>query len=144
MRTSHRSSPADDAWTDSRLLGTVARLWEYTLNSRLASLNLTTTGLITLQALEGAGVTSQAALARAIRVKPQTLRRTLLALETKGFLTRSASDPSTQSVTVGITLLGRRAVSEARQIEEDSHTGLSADSHLRYELIMLIRRVTTN
>ncbi|MHA7220701.1 MarR family winged helix-turn-helix transcriptional regulator [Arthrobacter sp. MDT1-48-3] len=138
-----RVNPAEpDMWADPRLLSTAARLWEYALNSELKKLKLTLSGLVALQALHAAGTTSQAALARIIRVQPQTLRRTLRSLEAGGYLTNSAPTPGSRGLNISITSAGELALSEADGLEQRLHRILDSGDELHEALVMLIESLT--
>lgn len=131
-----------ETWSDPQLLSTAARLWEYALNSELENLNLTIAGLATLQALHAEGTTSQAALARVIRVQPQTLRRTLRSLEASGYLTSSAPTPGTRGLNISITTAGALVLAEANHLEQHSYRSIAGDNEIHPVLVTLIKSLT--
>ncbi|WP_157365877.1 MarR family winged helix-turn-helix transcriptional regulator [Arthrobacter sp. Leaf234] len=141
--TSRISTAEPETWSDPRLLSTAARLWEYALNNELESLDLTIAGLVTLQALHAGGTTSQAALARMIRVEPQTLRRTLRSLEASGYLTNSPQTPGTRGLHISMTTAGQLVLTEANNLEQRSYRNLSGSNELHNALVTLIKTLTT-
>jgi DNA-binding MarR family transcriptional regulator len=140
--TPRGSTASPIMWSDAQLLSTAARLWEYTLNRKLKELDLTLAGLVALQALHAAGTTSQAALARIIRVQPQTLRRTLRSLEESGYLTNSAPTPGSRGLNISITTAGKLMLSEADDLEQRSHRTLNGGGELHNALVTLIESLT--
>jgi MarR family transcriptional regulator, organic hydroperoxide resistance regulator len=75
-------------WPTPRLLSTAARLVEHAWDENLAGAGLTHAGFIALEVLDAQGPMTQARLAGAIRVRAQTIGKTLARLEAHGHVTR--------------------------------------------------------
>ena len=132
--------PDLEQWPTGRLLTTAARLVEHAWNERLVSIGVTHAGVIALGVLESQGAMTQANLAQMVRVQAQTMGKTLSRLEARGHISRARSDVDRRSHAVSITPAGRRALSEAQDVERTLIAGDGLISNeLRSHLQSVIR-----
>lgn len=128
---------APDGWPLGRLLSAAARAVERDWDERLRAIGLPHAALIAIDILIRTGPTGADTLARAARVQPQTMSRTLERMERDGLVERSPHPDDRRRRIVTVTEHGRRAWETARHIERDV---LPDDPALRGALAALLER----
>ena len=109
--------PDTRSWPTGRLLSTAARLLEQAWNEKLKEIGLNYAGLIALDVLAASGPTTQSALAQIIRVQGQTIGKTIIRLESHGYVRREPNPSDRRSQVVSITDAGNTARKHARDLE---------------------------
>lgn len=128
---------APDGWPLGRLLSAAARAVERDWDERLRAIGLPHAALIAIDILIRTGPTGADTLARAARVQPQTMSRTLERMERDGLVERSPHPEDRRRRIVTVTQHGRQAWETARHIERDV---LPDDAALRDALTTLLER----
>ncbi|WIB77791.1 MarR family transcriptional regulator [Curtobacterium sp. MCPF17_002] len=128
---------APDGWPLGRLLSAAARAVERDWDERLRAIGLPHAALIAIDILIRTGPTGADTLARAARVQPQTMSRTLERMERDGLVERSPHPEDRRRRIVTVTEHGRQAWETARHIERDV---LPDDAALRDALTTLLER----
>ncbi|TDN42481.1 DNA-binding MarR family transcriptional regulator [Curtobacterium flaccumfaciens] len=128
---------APDGWPLGRLLSAAARAVERDWDERLRAIGLPHAALIAIDILIRTGPTGADTLARAARVQPQTMSRTLERMERDGLVERSPHPEDRRRRVVTVTEHGRQAWETARHIERDV---LPDDPALRGALAALVSR----
>lgn len=127
-------------WTVPRLLSTAALLAEHAWNARLAALNLPQAGVIALEVLNAGGAMSSAQLAKRIRVRGQTMGRTLARLDAHGHVVRERSETDRRSQLISISEEGLQALEEGTRLERSLISDGDGDSTgLNDRLAVIIR-----
>jgi len=126
-----------DEWPLGRLLAAAARAVERDWDERLREIGLQHAALIAVDILIRTGPTGADTLARAARVQPQTMSRTLERLERDGLVERSAHPEDRRRRIVTVTDRGREAWETARHIEREV---LPDDPALRSALAAVLAR----
>ncbi|MDQ0213571.1 MarR family winged helix-turn-helix transcriptional regulator [Arthrobacter bambusae] len=126
-------------WPTGRLLTTAARLLEKAWNERLSDIGLNHAGLIALDVLAANGPTTQSLLAQIVRVQPQTIGKTLIRLESHGYIRRQSNRTDARSHVVSITDAGQVAREQARAFEHSvlAKTSVNSDT-LRTQLQTIV------
>lgn len=125
------------AWPMGRLLAAAARRVERDWDERLREIGLPHAGLIAIDILLRTGPTGADTVARAARVQPQTMSRTLERLERDGLVERSPHPDDRRRRVVTVTDAGRIAWETAKHIEREV---LPEDEQLRGALASIIAR----
>lgn len=125
------------AWPMGRLLAAAARRVERDWDERLREIGLPHAGLIAIDILLRTGPTGADTIARAARVQPQTMSRTLERLERDGLVERSPHPDDRRRRVVTVTDAGRIAWETAKHIEREV---LPEDEQLRGALASIIAR----
>ncbi|MEC3957581.1 MarR family transcriptional regulator [Nocardia sp. CDC153] len=89
------------------------------LRSARAGIEVTPSQAVVLSRLGSEGALSVADLARAERVRPQSMRTTLAALEERGLVSRAAHPTDQRQVLMSLTAEGRRLLRAAHDAKED-------------------------
>ncbi|AYF75935.1 MarR family transcriptional regulator [Nocardia yunnanensis] len=84
-----------------------------------AGLEITPSQAVVLSRLGSEGAMSVAELARAERVRPQSMRTTLGALEARGLVERAAHPTDQRQVLISLSARGRGVLREAHEAKED-------------------------
>lgn len=127
-------------WPTGRLLSTAARLVEHAWNEKLDDIGLTHAGVIALDVLAANGPMTQSSLAQIVRVQAQTIGKTLMRLETHGYVIRQRSQADRRSQVVSITVAGTSAREGARDLERSVLATAEVDTDLlRAELQTIVR-----
>lgn len=125
------------AWPMGRLLAAAARRVERDWDERLREIGLPHAGLIAIDILIRTGPTGADTIARAARVQPQTMSRTLERLERDGLVERTPHPDDRRRRVVTVTEAGRAAWDTAKHIEREV---LPEDERLREALAAIIGR----
>lgn len=125
------------AWPMGRLLAAAARRVERDWDERLREIGLPHAGLIAIDILLRTGPTGADTIARAARVQPQTMSRTLERLERDGLVERSPHPDDRRRRVVTVTDAGRIAWETAKHIEREV---LPEDERLRGALAAILTR----
>lgn len=127
------------SWSIGHLLSTAARLNEQRDNERLRARGVTHAGHILLKVLSVSGAISQAQLADALHIKPQTLGKTVERLELRDLVCRLRGEVDKRLLLVELTVAGRDllAALDAEEREFDESLAL-LDSGLRATLETMI------
>lgn len=120
-----------------RLLAAAARRVERDWDERLREIGLPHAGLIAIDILLRTGPTGADTIARAARVQPQTMSRTLERLERDGLVERSPHPDDRRRRVVTVTDAGRIAWETAKHIEREV---LPEDERLRGALAAILTR----
>lgn len=132
-----------DEWSSGRLLNTAARLMENRYNERLSELGLSQAGVSVLAALKQHGSSTQAVLARRLRLQPQTLGATLNRMETSGLVRRGPGRTDKRTIVVSLTDRGAKLILQAAGIESRLEQELGFDTEtLRRDLYRVITALT--
>ena len=127
-------------WPTGRLLSTAARLVENAWNEQLGDIGLTHAGVIALDVLATKGPVSQSVLAQIVRVKAQTMGKTLTRLESYGYIRRQRSESDRRSQIVSLTAAGSSVREEARELEGSVLASAGVDTdQLRTELQTIVQ-----
>ncbi|MFK0003581.1 MarR family winged helix-turn-helix transcriptional regulator [Paenarthrobacter sp. NPDC090522] len=126
--TVHAEQSEESLWPTSSLLSAAARLLGRRWNDELQGLGLSVASVTALDALAVKGTTTQAALARSIRIQPQSLGPTLHLLASMGHVSIIDSGHGRSRHEVTITGAGVALLEKARGIERALLSGLCADS----------------
>ncbi|ROP80666.1 MarR family winged helix-turn-helix transcriptional regulator [Curtobacterium sp. PhB115] len=108
-----------DEWPLGRLLSAAARSVERDWDERLRAIGLPHAALIALDILIRTGPTGADTLARAARVQPQTMSRTLERMERDGLVERTPHPADRRRRVVSATEHGRGAWETAKHIERE-------------------------
>ncbi|WP_144764747.1 MarR family winged helix-turn-helix transcriptional regulator [Curtobacterium sp. 9128] len=127
------NAPAE--WPLGRLLAAAARTVERTWDERLRAIGLPHAAVIALDILIRSGPIGADALARAARVQPQTMSRTLERMERDGLVVRQPHPEDGRRRLVTVTDHGREAWDTARHIEREV---LPEDPSLRAALLRIL------
>jgi DNA-binding MarR family transcriptional regulator len=122
-------------WPTGRLLGTAARIIERRWDERLRDIGLTHAAVVVLHHLATDGPANPDALAKQVRVQPQTMSRTLDRMERDGFVERRQDADDRRRRVVTITDTGRSAWESAHDLER---TVVPEDDAFRAALIRII------
>jgi MarR family transcriptional regulator, organic hydroperoxide resistance regulator len=125
------------AWPMGRLLAAAARRVERDWDERLREIGLPHAGLIAIDILIRTGPTGADTIARAARVQPQTMSRTLERLERDGLVERAPHPDDRRRRVVTVTDAGRAAWDTAKHIEREV---LPEDERLREALAAILAR----
>ncbi|MFJ4220158.1 MarR family winged helix-turn-helix transcriptional regulator [Curtobacterium luteum] len=125
------------AWPMGRLLAAAARRVERDWDERLRAIGLPHAGLIAIDILIRTGPTGADTVARAARVQPQTMSRTLERLERDGLVERAPHPDDRRRRVVTVTDAGRAAWDTAKHIEREV---LPEDAALREALAAIMSR----
>ncbi|MEK6343407.1 MAG: MarR family transcriptional regulator [Curtobacterium sp.] len=125
------------AWPMGRLLAAAARRVERDWDERLREIGLPHAGLIAIDILIRTGPTGADTVARAARVQPQTMSRTLERLERDGLVERAPHPDDRRRRVVTVTEAGRTAWDTAKHIER---VVLRVDERLREALAAILAR----
>ncbi|PZE86800.1 MarR family winged helix-turn-helix transcriptional regulator [Curtobacterium sp. MCBD17_032] len=118
-------------WPIGRLLAAASRAVEREWDERLRAIGLQHAALIALDIALRNGPTGADVIARAARVQPQTMSRTLERLERDGMIERGPHPDDGRRRVVTVTEHGRRMWETARHIEREV---LPDDPELRRRL----------
>lgn len=121
-------------WPTNRLLKTAARLTENTETNHFRDLGTTPAGFAVLRVLSQGPPISQPALARKVRVRPDTLGKVIDRLERSALIDQSGTRGQ-----LSITPAGRNLLHHATALEEEQERTFGSDEQLRSELINRIR-----
>src|SRR5688500_15472135 len=106
------------------------------LEAALQPLGVTTTQFRILTSLSRGDKRSSAKLSRMFGVKPQTMIKQIVNLESNGLIERNLAKNSKRVLEVSMTEAGRRALracdKAATAVEEDRFSGLSPGEHEQY------------
>ena len=127
-----------DRWPLGRLLSAAARRVEQDWDRSLASIGLTHGAVVVLHHLVDGGPTGLDELARAVRVTPQTMSKTLDRMQRDGLVERTASDLDRRRKTVTVTDLGRDVWLRAHELEAGVLAVGDADAALRRALVGIV------
>jgi MarR family transcriptional regulator, organic hydroperoxide resistance regulator len=129
--------PTFDAgtWPIGRLLAAASRSVERNWDERLRAIDLTHAAVVVLDQLVRGGPAGGDALARAIRVQPQTMSRTLDRMERDGLVERSEHPGDRRRRVVAVTSRGRGAWDAARHVEREI---IPEDPVLRAALLRIL------
>ncbi|KQO63826.1 MarR family winged helix-turn-helix transcriptional regulator [Curtobacterium sp. Leaf261] len=122
-------------WPTGRLLSTAARIIERRWDERLRDIGLTHAAVVVLHHLATDGPANPDALAKQVRVQPQTMSRTLDRMERDGFVERRQDADDRRRRVVTITGTGRSAWESAHRLER---TVVPEDDALRAALIRIV------
>lgn len=129
-----------DQWPTARLVITAGRLVENAYNEDLAAYGITYAGLTILSVLAIRGALSQSQLADELKIKSQTLGKTVEVLARKGYVTRARHWLDKRSRLVDITPDGHRLLEQTESLEEKlSLAGALRETTLRDHARTLIR-----
>ncbi|MGM0928881.1 MAG: MarR family winged helix-turn-helix transcriptional regulator [Actinomycetota bacterium] len=126
-------------WPIPRLLSTAARLVEYKWNEHLATLGLTHAGAVVLEILAAEGEMTQAKLAQRVRVQPQTMGKTLVRLETTGYISRVRSLDDRRQQLVSISEQGQNVFREVVRAEQELLGEDGEMDQLKTQLVSIVR-----
>jgi len=128
------------------LIKRVQQALRLAMDNDLRPLNLTTAQYATLSALEANPKSSNAALARACFVTPQTMIEIIKNLDTLGFITRHSHPEHGRIIQTVLTEAGRAKLAEAHQvvgaIETEMLDGFSGDEQTL--LVGFLQRCSNN
>ncbi|MFD6357299.1 MarR family winged helix-turn-helix transcriptional regulator [Nocardia tengchongensis] len=116
--TRKAGSAADVAAASSELRVAASRLLRH-LRSARAGIEMTPSQAVALSRLGTDGPLSVADLARAERVRPQSMRTTLATLEERGLVTRAPHPTDQRQVLLSLSDEGRRLLTLAHHAKED-------------------------
>jgi MarR family transcriptional regulator, organic hydroperoxide resistance regulator len=127
--------PGPDAWPLGRLLAAASRSVEREWDEQLRAAGLTHAAVVALDHLLRVGPSGGEAIARAVRVQPQTMSRTLDRMERDGLVTREPHPGDRRRRVVTATDAGRLAWETAQHVERDV---LPEDAALRTALLRVL------
>ncbi|MBG6218842.1 DNA-binding MarR family transcriptional regulator [Arthrobacter sp. CAN_A6] len=128
-----------ELWSTSQLLTAAAHAVSNSWNRQLLSIGITHGGVITLRALQSGGPMTQADLARHMRVKNQTIGRTLHLFELQGWVLRAPAKDDKRLIFVRITNAGAAILDRAEELEKTLASEDLLPEDLRATLINIIQ-----
>lgn len=128
-----------EPWATSQLLTAAAHAVSHSWNRQLLSIGITHAGLITLRALNAGGPVTQADLARHMRVKNQTIGKTLHLFELQGWVLRAPAKDDKRLMFVQITNAGVAILDQAEELEKHLTSEDLLPEDLRATLINIIQ-----
>ncbi|WP_084523602.1 MarR family winged helix-turn-helix transcriptional regulator [Nocardia inohanensis] len=117
-RSSAQHSPEDLTVAAAELRIISSRLLRHLRTAR-AGLDITPSQAVALSRLGSDGPSTVADLARAERVRPQSMRLTVAALEDRGYLTRAPHPTDQRQNLLSLTPEGERLLNQAHDAKED-------------------------